>query len=101
MFLKFVQRLKIMGVKNLVSLICFLLVLACWILFFQSNDLSLITVILAPVFGVAGFVVSIVAIRSGEPKGWAWTLFGLHTCVILVYLSGVIYMAFFWNPRFF
>lgn len=90
-----------MGLKNVISLSAFVLVLFCWALFFQSNFLAYATLLLAPIFGLTGFFFAIAAIRARMHKAWSWTLFALNGLVLLVYLAGAVYMAFFWHPRFF
>jgi cytochrome bd-type quinol oxidase subunit 2 len=84
-----------MKIPHLVSLLCFVLVIACWIAFFQSYHLEMISLLLAPAAGVAGFILSIVAVRSEKQRAFAWTLLTLHVAVILVYGIGAIYMAYF------
>lgn len=85
-----------MRTAHLVSLLCFVLVIACWIAFFQAYYLEMIALLLAPAAGVAGFVLSIAAVRLQRQRVLAWTLLGLHASVILVYGIGAIYMGFFW-----
>jgi hypothetical protein len=89
-----------MHLKNLVSLICFLLVVVCWALSMSSSFLSFGTVIAAPILSLAGFIVSILAIRTKQQKALAWILFSVHTLLVLGYILVIIYALFFWNPRF-
>jgi len=87
--------------NNVLALICFVVVTVCWATFFLGYYISFGSVILAPIFGLLGFIVSISAIRSKQQPLLSWIFFGLHTIVVITYLIGAIYLAFFWNPRFF
>src|SRR6186713_279925 len=101
MLVRFVQKSIVMTGNNVLSLICFAIVIGCFGTFFLGYYVSPGTVILGPISGLIGFIFSVAAIRSKQQRGLSWILFGLQTIVVLTYLSGAIYIAFFWNPRFF
>ncbi|MBI3134849.1 MAG: hypothetical protein HYZ14_09280 [Bacteroidetes bacterium] len=90
-----------MSIKNRISISCLLLVLVCWVSFFSFYELAMVAVIAAPVFALVGFIVSVSAVRSKQNRVLSVIMLCLHSVVIVTYTAGFIYMAFFWNPRFF
>jgi hypothetical protein len=90
-----------MTIKNLVSLTCFVFVLICWLFSAYSSFITLGTIFAAPVLNLTGFVISILALRSKQEKWLSWILFSLHLLILLGYIFVIVYMNFFWHPRFF